>query len=222
MFEAQATSPAWLKGARALVVLVAVSVGIGACSGNSLRSTAAKAEFVARVAETAASHAVSGNTTPQPAVAAPTGQSAASHATAPSPTASPSASTAPAAAPASGTTATSPTKPALTWTTGPSAIPKNLPYIAPRTHPTVAQVNQAIQEVNKLVPFFTPTPAQVAQVGNQVCTAFDQGQTAAEVDSQALNMVGAGSYSWAVPSSVPAQAVAVVVSLYCPGYTSKL
>jgi hypothetical protein len=231
MFEARATRPTWLKGARALGVLVVVSLGAGACGTASLKATAAKAEFVTRVAETAARHVVSGGASSHPNVlATPANQPGTAAATAPHTTGTPAAPALTASAASSsslsssssGSPAGSTGHATVSGTTATSGAPKKAAGIAPRTQPSVAQVDQAITAVNNLVPFFTPTPAQVAQVGNAVCTDFDHGETAAEVDSQALNMVGAGSYSWMIPSSVPAEAVATVVNLYCPGYASKL
>jgi hypothetical protein len=89
-----------------------------------------------------------------------------------------------------------------------------------RRTPTAAEVNEAIKAVHQLVPFFTPTAAQVARVGNQVCTAFDQGMTFAQVKSKVSAVLG--SLSWLVPPAIAAQGVRTTVSLYCPGYASKL
>ena len=107
-------------------------------------------------------------------------------------------------------------------TIGPSAGTPSVAAatVAARRTPTAAEVNQAIKAVHQLVPFFTPTATQVARVGNQVCTAFDQGMTFAQVKSKISAMLG--SLSWLVPSSVATQGVRTIVSLYCPGYASKL
>jgi hypothetical protein len=83
-------------------------------------------------------------------------------------------------------------------------------------------VTQAISAVHTLLPFFTPSPAQIASAGNQVCTAFDQGQSLSRVESEALNLVGAGSIAFLIPSSVPQTAIQTLVALYCPGYASKV
>ncbi|MDQ6615475.1 MAG: hypothetical protein M3083_12200 [Actinomycetota bacterium] len=76
--------------------------------------------------------------------------------------------------------------------------------------------------MHNLLPLFTPTPAQIATAGDQVCTALDQGKTFSQVKSAALNLVGAGSLSWLIPSSVPDTAIRTLVALYCPANTSKL
>ena len=94
--------------------------------------------------------------------------------------------------------------------------------VAARRQPTSAEVGQAIIAVHSLIPFFTPTPADIAATGNQVCTALDQGQSFSQVKSAALDMVGAGSYAWMIPSSVPEIAIRTVVALYCPANASKL
>lgn len=88
--------------------------------------------------------------------------------------------------------------------------------------PTVAQVQQVIAGIRarvQLPPFFQVTPARVADIGNQICTAFDQGQTFAQVKATGLAMV-----SRYVPVSVEAADYAVrqAVALYCPAYAPKL
>ena len=100
--------------------------------------------------------------------------------------------------------------------------PVTVPALAARTVPSAAQVQSAIQGITGLVQlplFFQITPANVADVGNRVCTAFDQGQTFAQVKSTGLSMVSAY-----VPVSDAAADYAVrkAVQLYCPGYASKL
>jgi hypothetical protein len=93
---------------------------------------------------------------------------------------------------------------------------------APRRQPTSSEVAQAISAVHSLLPFFTPTPAQIASSGNQVCTSLDQGMTFSQVKAAALNLVGAGSIAWMIPTSVPDTAVRTLVALYCPANASKL
>ncbi|MEA2702973.1 MAG: hypothetical protein QOD63_918 [Actinomycetota bacterium] len=100
--------------------------------------------------------------------------------------------------------------------------PVTVPALAARTVPSAAQVQSAIQGITGLVqlPLFVQiTPANVADVGNRVCTAFDQGQTFSQVKATGLSMVSAY-----VPVSDAAAdyAVRTAVSMYCPGYASKL
>ncbi len=100
--------------------------------------------------------------------------------------------------------------------------PITVPALAPRTVPTAAQVNAAIAGISSMVqlPFFFQINAgHVAQVGNQVCTAFDQGQTFAQVKATGLSMVSA--YVPVTPAAAD-YAVRTAVSMYCPGYASKL
>ncbi len=103
-----------------------------------------------------------------------------------------------------------------------TAPPVTVPALAARTVPSAAQVQSAIQGITSLVqlPLFVQiTPANVADVGNRVCTAFDQGQSFSQVKATGLSMVSAY-----VPVSDAAAdyAVRTAVSLYCPGYASKL
>ena len=93
----------------------------------------------------------------------------------------------------------------------------------PRRTPTAAEVQAAITELKRqvggLLLLVSPTPAQIDQVGDQVCTAFDNGQTFAQVKATALSMipptvtVSAATTDWAVRQAV---------TLYCPGHASKL
>lgn len=93
---------------------------------------------------------------------------------------------------------------------------------APWRQPSAAEVNEAISAVHSLVPFFTPTPTDIATTGIQVCTALNQGQSYAQVQADALDMVGAGSYASYIPSSVPAVAIQTLVALFCPANAAKL
>ncbi len=121
-----------------------------------------------------------------------------------------------------------PAAPKVTVTVPPVTLPPvtlppiTVPALAPRTVPSAAQVQSAIAGITSMVQlplFFQITPANVAQVGNQVCTSFDQGQTFAQVKATGLSMVSAY-----VPVSAAAAdyAVRTAVALYCPAYASKL
>lgn len=94
--------------------------------------------------------------------------------------------------------------------------------VAPWRQPTTAEVDEAITAVHNLVPFFTPTPTQILDSGIQVCEAFNEGQTFSTVEADALNMIGASSYSWAIPQSAQVTAIQTLVALYCPANASKL
>lgn len=95
------------------------------------------------------------------------------------------------------------------------------PTKAPRLTPSSAQVQAAIASLRGLIPFVTPTEAQARQFGNAVCDAFDAGQTFAQVKAnaaQAASQIPLVSVSSATIDS----AVRTAVSLFCPGYSSKL
>ena len=96
------------------------------------------------------------------------------------------------------------------------------PTQAARRVPSAAEVNQAIATLPQYVStIFTPTPAQVAQLGDQVCTAFDQGQTFAQVKATGLSMVTQVPLTTVKPGGAD-WVVKTIVGLYCPGYASKL
>jgi hypothetical protein len=92
-----------------------------------------------------------------------------------------------------------------------------------RTTPTAAQVQAVITELKRqvggLLNLVSPTPAQIAQAGDQVCTAFDNGQTFAQVKATGLTMIPA---SVTVSPATADWAVHQAVTLYCPGHASKL
>ncbi|HEX3542295.1 MAG TPA: hypothetical protein VHT75_17820 [Acidimicrobiales bacterium] len=213
-------------GAAVIAGLFTVSLIVVSNRGG-IHSTAAKAAFVARVAATVVGHAASDITSSGTTVAPPTLPTAAAGTT-PAP-----ANTAPTGAAATGTTAgagshgTPATASGTSHppTAGTAAAPASAPTastLPPRTQPTAVQVKEAITAFQNAVPFFTPTAAQIADVGNQVCTDFDHGMTFAQITSKALDMVGAGALSFLIPASVPAQAVRTLVKLYCPGYAPRL
>ena len=102
----------------------------------------------------------------------------------------------------------------------PSAPPA--PVKVARRVPSAAEVQQAIATLPQYVhSILTPSPAQVAQLGDQVCTAFDQGQTFAQVKATGLQMVTQVPLTTVLPGGAD-WVVRTVVSLYCPGHASKL
>lgn len=113
--------------------------------------------------------------------------------------------------------------PAAAATPAPSApAAPAAPVTVPRRVPSAAEVQQAINTLPQYVhSILTPTPAQVAQIGNQVCTAFDQGQTFAQVKATGLQMVTQVPLTTVLPGGAD-WVVKTVVNLYCPGYASKL
>ncbi|HEX2064607.1 MAG TPA: DUF732 domain-containing protein, partial [Acidimicrobiales bacterium] len=99
-----------------------------------------------------------------------------------------------------------------------AAPPPPRPALPPRRQPSGAEVQQAIKGLQQYVDF-TPTAAQVAQAGDMVCDAFDQGQTFAQVKAAARAMVP--SY-FEVKPGADDFVVRTAVRLYCPSYTSRL
>lgn len=103
-------------------------------------------------------------------------------------------------------------------TTAPAAPVK----VARRT-PTAAEVQAAITELRRQVGgvlrYVSPTPDQLAQAGDEVCTAFDNGQSFAQVKATGLSMIPA---SVTVTPATVDWAVRQGVSLYCPGHADKL
>ncbi len=113
--------------------------------------------------------------------------------------------------------------PATTAVTAPATtVPVTVPKVARRT-PTTAEVSALIAELKRqvggLLLLVSPTPAQIAQAGDQVCTAFDNGQTFAQVKATGLSMIPA---SVTVTPATADWAVRQAVTLYCPGHASKL
>jgi len=204
-----------LQAAAGMSLLIAMAIGVGACgagggahastiaaTGATAVTTAAgpssqaKAGSAPVVAAVSAPNPIAANTTHSVGSATP--NKAATGAPGPVPQLPKATTGAPAA------TAPAPTTPAL----------------PARRQPTAAEVSQVISRVHALVPLFTPTPAQIAKVGDEVCTAFDQGKTVAQIKATAMQM--AGAYAALIPGSVATSAVRTIVTLFCPGYTSKL
>lgn len=65
------------------------------------------------------------------------------------------------------------------------------------------------------------SPAQVIQAGDQVCTAFDQGKTFAEVKAMGMAAV-AHVPLIGVSAGAADYVVRTGVTLFCPDYQSKL
>lgn len=193
-----------LRTSAGLSLLATMAIGVGACgAGSTTRPGTAAAAVTSSTAETppVGSQPAAATTPTQPATTQ-------GHPVAPATTKAPAA-------------AARPTTPKPTSAPAPvvKAPAPTTPALPARRQPTVAEINQIIGSVHALVPF-TPTPAQIAQAGNQVCTALDQGKTVAEVKATALQM--AGAYAALVPASVADSAVRTIVTTFCPGYTSKL
>jgi len=142
------------------------------------------------------------------------------------PTTAPKVTAPPTTAPVAGAVAT--TRPAATVATvapartAPAPAAVAAAKVARRT-PTGAEAQAAITEMKRrvggLVALVGITELQLAQAGDQVCTAFDNGQTFAQVKATGLSMIPAvitvtpPTVDWAVRQGV---------AMYCPGHASKL
>lgn len=97
------------------------------------------------------------------------------------------------------------------------------PVTAARRTPPSAEVQAAIsglvQRVGGLLRLVRPTPAQIAQAGDQICTGFDTGQTFAQVKATGLSMVPS---SVSVSAATADWAVRTAVAMYCPDHAAKL
>jgi len=138
-------------------------------------------------------------------------------AAAPKPTAPPTTK-----APVVRSTAT--TKPAATVTAAaPAASPAPAAAKVARRTPSSAEAVAAIAELKSriggLAALASISEVQLADAGNQVCTAFDNGQTFDEVKATGLTMIPA--YITVTPATVD-WAVRKGVAMYCPGHTAKL
>lgn len=91
-----------------------------------------------------------------------------------------------------------------------------------RRVPAASEVQQAITALPTYVrSILAPSPAQVAQLGDKVCTMFDQGQTFAQVKATGLSMVTQVPLTTVLPGGAD-WVVRTAVTLYCPGHLAKI
>lgn len=201
-----------------LTLALAVSAGAVPRPGDDVHTAAATqveelAAPAARQAGDVAAQAAQVAKAPvlTPTTAAPATTVAKPKVTTPPTTKAPKVAAAPkAAAPAPAVTA-APAAPA------PAAVTK-----VARRVPTAAEIQAVITRLKKDIPiltFVTISPAQIDQAGDQVCTAFDNGQTFAQVKATGLSMIPS---SVTVPAATADWAVRQAVALYCPGHANKL
>jgi hypothetical protein len=91
-----------------------------------------------------------------------------------------------------------------------------------RRVPTAAEIQGVITRLKKDIPmltYFSITPAQVNDAGDQICTAFDSAQTFAQVKATGLSMIPS---TIKVPAATADYAVRQAVAMYCPGHANKL
>lgn len=96
------------------------------------------------------------------------------------------------------------------------------PKLAPRTTPSAAAVQAAIQGLKQYVhSFLTPTASQVAEFGDLVCSAYDDGNTTKQIEAKILQKVSSLPLTTILPGAAD-YVVRTAVKLYCPGYQSRL
>lgn len=197
-----------------LALAIAVSAGAVPRPGDDAVHTAA----VSTVEEVVTSPARQpGDTVARPAAAAPTTAAAPATTMAPVTTVAKLKTTTPPTtkAPAKATQAAVAAAPAPT-------VPVTVAKVRRRV-PTTAEVQTAIaelkQKVGGVLLFVSPTQAQLDQAADQICTAFDNGQSFAQVKATGLSMIPS---SIVVAPATVDWAVRRAVTLYCPGHASKL
>lgn len=139
--------------------------------------------------------------------------------TAPPTTAAP-ATTAPKTTTAPTTAAPAATTPATTPPTTPPATAA-APKTAPRTNPTDAEVVAAMQSLKSQIPLLPVNAAYGRQFGDAVCSAFDQGNNFSQVKNMVMQAVSQIPLIKITLANADF-AVRTAVSLFCPGYGSKL
>ena len=92
---------------------------------------------------------------------------------------------------------------------------------APRTEPSKAALQGAIRELDARTNYFRPTEKQIREFSGEVCTAFDQGYSYAEVKAGVLDSAKRAPYL-GVSSADADYSVRSAVQLFCPGYAPLL
>lgn len=92
----------------------------------------------------------------------------------------------------------------------------------PRRVPSGDEVSQALEGLKPFIQSpFSPGAAQVAEAGEKVCTAFDEGRSMDEVKAEGLALVKKVPFT-TVKEGAADYVVRTAVTLYCPGHASKL
>ena len=102
-----------------------------------------------------------------------------------------------------------------------TASPVGVTRPAPRTEPTKAALQGAIRELDARTNYFRPTEKQIREFSGEVCTAFDQGYSYAEVKAGVLDSAKRAPYL-GVSSADADYSVRSAVQLFCPGYAPLL
>lgn len=203
----------WTLGvATAAIFSVGLGVSVGAVPQPGDDTTV----HAGAVSPAAAQGADGGQTLP------PSGAPTTTAATTPTTVAPPPSTAAPSGTSARARSATTASRSAAAGTGAGSGAGTGPATVARRT-PSGAEVQAAIaglkQRIGGLAAFASISPAQINQAGDQVCSGFDSGQSFAQVKATGLSMVPA---SVSVSPATVDWAVRTAVSMYCPGYASKL
>ncbi|HVW80157.1 MAG TPA: DUF732 domain-containing protein [Mycobacteriales bacterium] len=95
------------------------------------------------------------------------------------------------------------------------------PAKAARTVPSAAEVAGAVSGLKQYVhTVFSITSSEVAQFGNDVCSAFDKNESYSSIKSQITAKVKQLPFT-TVSAGAADYVVRTAVKLYCPGYTSR-
>jgi len=201
-----------------LTLALAVSAGAVPRPGDNVQTAAATqveelAAPAARQAGDVAAQAaqVAKAPVPTPTTAAPATTVAKPKVTPPPTTKAPKVAAAPKAAATAPAVTAPPVAPA----------PAVVTTVARRV-PTAAEVQGVVTRLKADIPilkYVSISPAQIDQAGDQVCDAFDAGQTFAQVKATGLSMIPT---SIKVPPATADYAVRQAVTLYCPGHANKL
>jgi hypothetical protein len=209
-----------LGGTLGVVAVLGVGLALAAAPGSVTTATTGTSGDSAIAAVSSPAPQQPEVTTP--ATAPATAPAAAPAATSAPPAGAPAPTTAPAAAKAKPTpTTAAPAAPAAAPASPATPAAPAAPKLAPgqRLNPTSADVQAAITQLHTRIPLFAPTESQLRTFADAVCTSFDQGQTAAQVQStvqQAVSHIQGASLS-----AADAQfAVTLMAQLRCPGYVS--
>jgi hypothetical protein len=200
-------------------VLVASGGVDGATAEPSSNSIGALAQHVAAPASRPPTHKAVAS--PGSATAKPPRQSVSARSSVP-----------PRAAPGQFTSTTFPTalrparslessKPSATTTTILSSVNSGAGNAVTRAQPSIAAIEAAIQGLKPyLHTVITPSVAQVDEMGNEVCSAFDQGNTYSQVVAAVTQSLLALPWTEVLPGAGE-YVVDTAVSLYCPGHGAK-
>lgn len=103
-------------------------------------------------------------------------------------------------------------------------VPPPAPVMVPRRQPSAAEVEQAIAGlrpyIRSLFPV-NPTHAQVAELGGNICTAFDEGQSVDQVKATGAQLIKKVPFATLLPGGDD-YIIRTGVALYCPGHAPKL